>query len=158
MCIGDFNEITKAEEKMGGAPRKERQMVEFREALDFCGFRDLGYMGSPFTWCNNQYEGEVTWIRLDRGVATTHWSQMFPSVCVHHISGSLSDHYPLWICSDNENARFYRKGKPFSLRGGVDERCKVRGVVKNEWERNTLGNPMEKLVRKVETCRFSLQT
>lgn len=45
-------------------------MVDFREALDFCGFCDLGYMGAPFTWCNNQYKGEVTWIRLDRGVAT----------------------------------------------------------------------------------------
>lgn len=54
MCIGDFNEITRAEEKMGGAPRRERQMVEFKEALDFCGFRDLGYVGAPFTYCNNQ--------------------------------------------------------------------------------------------------------
>lgn len=46
--------IVKAREKMGGAPRPERQMLEFRGALDFCGFRDLGYVGSLFTWCNNQ--------------------------------------------------------------------------------------------------------
>lgn len=73
---------------MGGAERRERQMVEFRAALDFCGFRDLGFVGSPFTWCNNQFDGVVTWIRLDRGVATPSWSQMFPSAKVHHISGS----------------------------------------------------------------------
>ena len=42
MCIGDFNEIVKVEKKMGGALRRERQMREFQEALDFCGFRDLG--------------------------------------------------------------------------------------------------------------------
>ena len=48
-------------------------MIEFRGALDFCGFRDLGFVGAPFTWCNNQFDGVVTWIRLDRGVATASW-------------------------------------------------------------------------------------
>lgn len=49
ICVEDFNEIVKVGEKMGGAPRRERLMVEFREALDFCGFRDMGFVGSPFT-------------------------------------------------------------------------------------------------------------
>lgn len=93
--IGDFNEIVKAVEKMGEAPWCERQMVEFRGALDFCGFKDLGYVEAPFTWCNNQFDGVVTFIRLDRGVATASWAQKFPTVRVHHISGSLSDHCPL---------------------------------------------------------------
>jgi len=109
---GDFNEIVKAEEKLRGAIHRERQMIDFRDALDFCGFQDLGFVGSPFTWCNNQFDGTVTWIRLDKGV-TNPWIQMFPSTKVHHISGLLSDHSPLWICTDDENARFYRKKKPF---------------------------------------------
>ena len=108
LCVGDFNEIVKVGEKMGGAPLCERQMREFKNDLDFCRFRDLGFVGSPFTLCNNQFDGVVTWIRLDRGVASSSWSQKFPSVRVHHISGSLSDHCPLWICSDNENVRFYK--------------------------------------------------
>lgn len=45
-------------------------MREFKEALDFCGLRDLGFVGSLYTWFDNQFDGEVTWIRLDRGVAT----------------------------------------------------------------------------------------
>ena len=65
---------------MGGAMRREWQMREFRGVIDFCGFRDLGYVGSPFTWCNNQFDGVVTWIRLDRGMASSSWSQKFPSV------------------------------------------------------------------------------
>lgn len=48
LCVGDFNKIVKAEEKMRDAIRWERQMMDFREALDFCGFKDLGYVGSPF--------------------------------------------------------------------------------------------------------------
>ena len=111
--VGDFNEITKAEEKKGGALRPKCQMKAFREALDFCGFRDLEFVCSPFTWCNNQFDGEITWIRLDRGVATPSWSQLFPTVRVHHFPGTLSDHCPLWLCSDDENVRFYKKSRPF---------------------------------------------
>lgn len=56
---------------MGGALRR---MVDIRGALDFSGFRDLGFVGLPFTWSNNQFDGVVTWIHLDRGVATLAWS------------------------------------------------------------------------------------
>nr|XP_023891885.1 uncharacterized protein LOC112003894 [Quercus suber]XP_023929367.1 uncharacterized protein LOC112040706 [Quercus suber] len=134
LCVGDFNEIIKAREKMGGAPRRERQMVEFRGALDFCGFKDLGFVGSPFTWCNNQFDGVVTWIRLDRGVATASWSQKFPTVRVHHISGSLSDHCPLWICSDDENVRFYKRDRPFRFEVMWMKDAQCEGVIKDAWE------------------------
>ena len=46
-------------------------MKDFREALDCCGFQDLGFMGAPYTWCNNQFDRIITWIILDRGVATS---------------------------------------------------------------------------------------
>ena len=87
ICAGDFNEIVRVEEKLGGAMRRERQMIDFRDALDFCGFQDLGFVGSLFTWCNNQFDGIVTWIRLDRGVVTNPWIQMFPLTRVHHMLG-----------------------------------------------------------------------
>ena len=149
ICTGDFNEIVRAEEKLGGAMRRERQMIDFRETLDFCRFQDLGFVGSPFTWCNNQFDGTVTWIRLDRGVATNPWIQMFPSTRVHHISGSLSDHSPLWICTDDENARFYRKRKPFRFETVWmrDEGCAV--VIKNSWEVQASENPMGRVAKKI---------
>ena len=158
LCVGDFNEIVRNEEKMGGPLRREPQMMEFREALDYCSFRDLGFVGAPFTWCNNQYDGTVTWIRLDRAVATNTWIQFFPSTRVHHISGSLSDHCPLWICTDDENIRFYRKRRPFRFEAAwmKDEGCE--GVIRNSWEGQSLSNPMERVVNKINRCSQSLQT
>ena len=41
LCVGDFNEI--CHEKLGGRLRPLRQMKEFRDVLDECGFRDLGF-------------------------------------------------------------------------------------------------------------------
>ena len=54
VCIGDFNEILKVEEKQGWLDRPERQMQGFRDTLDFCRLKDLGYTGFPFTWCNQR--------------------------------------------------------------------------------------------------------
>ncbi|XP_075663380.1 uncharacterized protein LOC142632953 [Castanea sativa] len=120
LYLGDFNEIVKVEEKLGGSLRRERQMTNFRAALDFCGLRDLGYVGFPFTWCNNQFDGEV--------------------------------------CSNDENVRFYKKGRPFQFEAVWMKDKSCEGVIKNAWNGTSLGNPMEILVRKVDSCRSSLQT
>lgn len=50
MCASDFNEILLFLEKLGGAPRSETVMREFREVVNDCGFMDLGYVGKKFTW------------------------------------------------------------------------------------------------------------
>ena len=41
--IGDFNEIVGLLEKEGGSTRLRQQMDRFIEAINFCGFRGLGY-------------------------------------------------------------------------------------------------------------------
>nr|POE61475.1 hypothetical protein CFP56_37779 [Quercus suber]POF24230.1 hypothetical protein CFP56_12645 [Quercus suber] len=81
-----------------------------------------------------EFDGVVTWIRLDRGVATASWSQKFPTVRVHHISGSLSDHCPLWICSDDENVRFYKRDRPFRFEVMWMKDAQCEGVIKDAWE------------------------
>ena len=50
ICMGDYNEIMHAKEKEGGGVRPEGQMHKFHEAVNRCQLRDLGYMGSDFTW------------------------------------------------------------------------------------------------------------
>ena len=45
LCVGDFNKILKSHEKKGRRLRPENQIRDFREALDECGFADLGYVG-----------------------------------------------------------------------------------------------------------------
>ena len=49
MCLGDFNEILLAREKMGGDRCPQKQIDDFTTALNCCGFRDLGYTGPDFT-------------------------------------------------------------------------------------------------------------
>ena len=49
LYAGDFNEIIRSHEKIGGRQRPTRQMEDFRKVLDECGFRDLGFVGGKFT-------------------------------------------------------------------------------------------------------------
>ena len=50
LCSGDFNEIMKSSEKLGGSCRSHAQMQLFRDVIDECGFIDLDFIGSQFTW------------------------------------------------------------------------------------------------------------
>lgn len=53
LALGDFNEILQPSEKKGSRDHMEKQMEDFRDFVFDCAFRDLGYKGFPFTWCNN---------------------------------------------------------------------------------------------------------
>ena len=110
VCIGDFNEILYAYEKQGWLDRLERKMLGFRDTLDFCKLKDLGYNGYPFTWCNWRPGNQNVWIQLYRRVATIDWILRFPSSRIHHLDAFHLDHKPILLSPDSEINRFYKKG------------------------------------------------
>lgn len=67
LCVGDFNKITKQDEKVGGAIRPHNQMQSFREVINKCGFIDLGYIGPKYTWCRHYENGNSIWEQLGFG-------------------------------------------------------------------------------------------
>jgi hypothetical protein len=56
LVIGDFNEAMWQHEHLSQTRRGERQMAAFREVLDFCNLRDIGFSGVPWTY-DNRKEG-----------------------------------------------------------------------------------------------------
>ena len=95
--MGDFNELLSMNEKLGSPVRSSRQMQDFRDAIDECGFVDLGYQGSPFTWCNNRVDSGIVSERLDHGLATIPWMNIFPEARVIHLHASNPNHYPICL-------------------------------------------------------------
>ena len=92
VILGDFNEITHSDEKLGWLEQDADQMRVFRECLDSCGLTDLGFVGQRFTWCNEWLGDQRTLIRLDRMVANEEWRELFPEAKVYHVSMSASNH------------------------------------------------------------------
>ena len=50
LTIGDFNELTSWSEREGGSTRPRQQMQNFLNTINFCGFREVDYIGPKFTW------------------------------------------------------------------------------------------------------------
>ena len=86
MVVGDFNEAMWQYEHFSETPRAERQMMDFREILSHCDLHDLGFSGLPWTYNNNQGGNRNVRVRLDRGVANTDWSALFPDAAVQHLT------------------------------------------------------------------------
>ncbi|KAK7830847.1 hypothetical protein CFP56_007597 [Quercus suber] len=109
-------------------------MQGFRYAIDFCGLKDLGFNGFPFTWCNRRPSEQNVWVRLDRGLATVEWMLQFTTCRIHHLDAFHFDHKPILLISDSEQKMFYRKGRPFRFEAIwlKDNSCKK--VVKNSWQ------------------------
>ncbi|XP_075663122.1 uncharacterized protein LOC142632636 [Castanea sativa] len=149
VCIEDFIEITRIQEKSGGCIRPESQMQGFRDCLDVCGLKDLGFSGLPFTWCNRRYDGPVTWVRLDRAVASADWMLKFPTARLHHLSGSSSDHCPIWLCSDDVQRHFFRPNKPFRFEAMWLKDASCKGVVQSAWDMGLTNGPMENVLLKL---------
>ena len=69
----------------------------FRDAVNSCGFQDLGFFGLEFTWCNLQEGNNRVYLILDRAFANPEWLNMFEDIKVHHLVESTSDHCILRI-------------------------------------------------------------
>lgn len=91
VVFGAFNEILGNSEKLGKALRMESEMDAFREVPESLSLQDLGFRGAWYTWDNHRLGAENIKERLDRVVATMHWSTLFPEARVNHLCASTSD-------------------------------------------------------------------
>lgn len=48
--IGDFNDLMRANEKVGGVPQPNYKLIGFSNAVSSCGLNDIGMSRYPFTW------------------------------------------------------------------------------------------------------------
>jgi hypothetical protein len=103
--------VLHAREQIGGQGRTdEQQMDGFREAVAFCGLSDLGYIGLPNIWDNREQDGNNTKVRLDRGLVSAEFLNLFSTVKVWHVQTTESDHCSLVLeCSQTEGRRNKKK-------------------------------------------------
>ena len=100
-CCGDFNEILFMNEKARGVLCSQSQMDSFCQIVNLCGFKDLGYCGPNYTWCNMQEGCNKILLRLERALATSEWLEHFKDLRVHHLVDSNSDHCILLTTSSH---------------------------------------------------------
>ena len=97
VCMGDFNEVLHRSEHVGVQERSNAQIAGFREMVDVCGLRDLGYEGRSWTFEKKVAGGMHCRVRLDGALASADWSARFPSAVVQNLLATTSDHGPILL-------------------------------------------------------------
>ena len=154
LYFGDFNEILQSEEKQGGLPKPLALMLNFREALLYCGLVDLGYQGNIFTWTNRR--DDLVQEQLDRACATIEWRDKFAQVQVTHLEASYSDHNPILVTTHIRPHPTLKKKIPhrFEERWATHPDCENIIQVADLIVLN--GSPMAKIFEKIKRCCFAL--
>lgn len=86
IVIGDFNAVCSEEEVKGGSFSYYKPKAhEFSNFITANNFLDVRYIGSNFTWCNNQLGLARLTARLDRCLVNTIWSANVTTYFVKHL-------------------------------------------------------------------------
>ncbi|XVE72066.1 hypothetical protein DITRI_Ditri11bG0008900 [Diplodiscus trichospermus] len=154
LIVGDFNELTANDEKCGGPLRNAKQMQDFREAIEDCSLLNIPITGPFFTW-SRSYNNDVVHERLDRGLVTASWLELFPHTCEHHLVSSLSDHCPLLFTVREGVLTNVSHKKPFRFENmwGREESCKE--VIQSTWRKGKITD-LGRLANQLEHCGAAL--
>ena len=110
LCMGDFNDIMHASEKLGPYAADVARISEFCGFIKQCGFFDLGYSGPAYTWTNKRFSSVHTYQRIDRCLGNAEWCLAFPSTAIYHLPMMYSDHAPILATLNSQRPRL---SKPF---------------------------------------------
>jgi hypothetical protein len=102
ICLGDFNLIYEARDKNNGNINRTL-MRKFRQALDTSELIELRLQNRRYTWSNGRATPML--VHLDRVFCNQNWSAIFPAIGLQALSSSLSDHCPLFLCSQHHHPR-----------------------------------------------------
>jgi hypothetical protein len=134
LCLGDFNEVLRQEEHDGIGQRTQAQIEGFRDAIDVCGLRDLGYTGRRWTFEKKVVGGSFTRVRLDRFLAAPAWVDIFPSSVVKHLISATSDHGPILLEYDDSVRRLVPSKTPFHYELMWKSHSDLRTKVETCWQ------------------------
>ncbi|KAF9608966.1 hypothetical protein IFM89_012143 [Coptis chinensis] len=149
LCIGDFNDVACIDEKRGGPPVPASQIKHFTEAIQNCMLMDVGFIGSPYTWCNNQQGLRRVFKRLDRAMCNAQWRTLFPNAQLHHVLTVDSDHKLLMLDCVPMLKKLKRPFR-FEAMWLSDPTCKE--VVHSVVQPTVNGSPSYILCRKLARC------
>jgi hypothetical protein len=102
LCLGDFNEVLRRQEKMRPNERKMAGINLFREVVDACRLCDIGYVGLDWTFERRTVGGEFCQVRPDRALVSAEWSAQFPLATLHHLHTVKYDHSPILLLNEME--------------------------------------------------------
>lgn len=130
-------------------------MQRFVDTINWCGLRDLGFIGSKFTWLYQHKDGFQIRERLDRGFATVDWLDKFPLVKLYHRTSFASNHCPISLRL-KEKKKFKRYGKKFQFEVMWLKESSCEDIVNSVWEEGAISDSVFPIMQCLDNCRMKL--
>lgn len=132
-------------------PRPEGQISAFRECVDVCSLRDLGFSGNKFTWCKCREGSHCISECLDRVLVNSQWWDLFPSMAIIHGLVSYSNHVPIWVQTEEcVGSRHSKKMFRFEDMWVGEKVCE--DIVKTIWRRGVDDASMLNVMGLIKQC------
>lgn len=109
---------------------------DFRGCILRNGLINEGFVGHPFTWCNNRKGRNRIWERVDRLMSNLEAQTQFPQINITHLPLLSSDHSPLLVRLEAENLKM---GSGFIFQRMWTDHPEFLNIVKMDWERPNNG-------------------
>lgn len=155
MISGDFNEIYSLSEKIGGREEDTLGMHDFQDFIQHTGLIDVGFVGNPFTRCNNRNGASWIWQRQDRALISINFQDNFPYLKIIHLTRVGSDHTPL--CFQFQNIGTPRRSRFVFQRIWADHPGFL-DIVSHAWSRPCTGGPGIRFAKKLKRLKYTLKT
>ena len=126
---GDFNEITDNSEKARGRERPESSFSNFRSFLSSNDLFVLKHTRNFLSWRGTR-STYLVHCRLDRAIANSAWSDLFPNARSHYLAFEASDHRPLLSTFDSKRKR---SSKIFRYDIRLRENEEVKSLISKVW-------------------------
>uniref|UniRef100_A0A803QRP6 Reverse transcriptase domain-containing protein n=1 Tax=Cannabis sativa TaxID=3483 RepID=A0A803QRP6_CANSA len=130
--IGDLNNVSSQSDKRGGNPYPNWLIEGFGDMLEDCSLIDMDLCGYPYTW--ERGRGTSAWIevRIDRGLVSQSWLDIFLLAKLLNIEVTTSDHCPLQLVLNAETRPAFKKHFRFENLWLREPGC--HQIVKDIWE------------------------
>ncbi|KAL0317199.1 UNVERIFIED_CONTAM: hypothetical protein Sangu_2134200 [Sesamum angustifolium] len=133
ICAGNFNEILDQSEKVRGPPGRPDKSGIFVRRWKKCALSDLGFTGSPFTWCNGHRAPTTVRPLFDRACANSGLSSLFPDVSINHVPMTCSDHAALLIRLADTQGFGSKASWPWRFEAAWLQSAQCEQVVADSW-------------------------
>lgn len=139
--MGDFNNVTKSMDRVGGNLVTEREYVDLRNLMDHAGLFEKDSTGEYFTWTNKHSIGTI-YSKIDHVLGNIDWLQDNTDVKLEILPPSISDHYLLCLSDQKNNRTLHTK---FKFTNSVVKVAGYQDIVRQSWNKAYVGRPMVRL-------------
>lgn len=125
--------------------------------IDLCGLDDIGYIGVDWTFEKRVSGGQYCRVRLDRALATAGWSALFPFATLRHMVAAKSDHSPIVLMYEIEQAnRRIAVDRPFRFEAMRETHQEFFPMMERTWRSQGEGSSVHDLKEKLDKLAGAL--